>query len=84
MYILSRRPTIHKLSTFQDAHAEAHLQMQPSPYVQELDGGITETVSEAPGAYGGCGGSHAAWAAPYQGSRFFIIRHIHNHTGYNQ
>ncbi len=35
-------------------------------YVQEQDGGTTETVSEAPGAYGGCGGSHAAGAAPYE------------------
>ncbi len=25
-------------------------------YIQEQDGGTTETVSEAPGAYGGCGG----------------------------
>ncbi len=30
------------------------------------DGGTTETVSEAPGAYGGCGGSHTAGAAPYE------------------
>ncbi len=29
-------------------------------YIQEQDGGTTETVSEAPGAYGGCGGGHAA------------------------
>ncbi len=28
-------------------------------YVQEQDGCPTETVSEAPGAYGGCGGGHA-------------------------
>ncbi len=35
-------------------------------YVQEQDGGTTETVSEAPGAYGSCGGSHAAGAAPYE------------------
>ncbi len=35
-------------------------------YVQEQDGGTTETVSEAPGAYGGCGGGHAAGAAPYE------------------
>ncbi len=28
--------------------------------------GTTETVSEAPGAYGGCGGGHAAGAAPYE------------------
>ncbi len=35
-------------------------------YNQEQDGGTTETVSEAPGAYGGCGGSHAAGAAPYE------------------
>ncbi len=35
-------------------------------YVQEQDGGTTETGSEAPGAYGGCGGSHAAGAAPYE------------------
>ncbi len=34
-------------------------------YVQEQDGGSTETVSEAPGAYGSCGGSHAAGAALY-------------------
>ncbi len=27
-------------------------------YIQEQDGGTTETVSEAPGAYGGCGGGH--------------------------
>ncbi len=33
-------------------------------YVQEQDGGTTEMVSEAPGAYGGCG--HAAGAAPYE------------------
>ncbi len=33
-------------------------------YIQ--DGGTTETVSEAPGAYGGCGGGHAAGAAPYE------------------
>ncbi len=33
-------------------------------YIQEQDGGTTETVSEAPGAYGGCG--HAAGAAPYE------------------
>ncbi len=33
-------------------------------YVQEQDGGTTETVSEAPGAYGG--GGHAAGAAPYE------------------
>ncbi len=35
-------------------------------YIQEQDGGTTETVSEAPGAYGGCGSSHAAGAAPYE------------------
>ncbi len=35
-------------------------------YVQEQDGGTPETVSEAPGAYGGCGGSYAAGAAPYE------------------
>ncbi len=34
--------------------------------VQEQDGGTTEIVSEAPGEYGGCGGSHAAGAAPYE------------------
>ncbi len=28
--------------------------------------GTAETVSEAPGAYGGCGGSHAAGASPYE------------------
>ncbi len=34
-------------------------------YIQEQDGGTTETVSEAPGAYGsGCG--HTAGAAPYE------------------
>ncbi len=33
-------------------------------YIQEQDGGTTETVSEAPGAYGGCG--YAAGAAPYE------------------
>ncbi len=35
-------------------------------YVQEQNGGTTETVSEAPGAYGGCSGSHTAGAAPYE------------------
>ncbi len=35
-------------------------------YIQEQDGGTTETVSEAPGAYGGCSGGHAAGAAPYE------------------
>ncbi len=35
-------------------------------YVQEQDGGTTETVSEAPGAYGGCGGSNATGVAPYE------------------
>ncbi len=35
-------------------------------YVQEQDGGTTETVSEAPGAYGGCGSGHTAGAAPYE------------------
>ncbi len=35
-------------------------------YVQEQDGGTTETVSEAPGAYGGCSGSHAAGTASYE------------------
>ncbi len=35
-------------------------------YIQEQDGGTTETVSEAPGAYGGCGSGHAAGAAPYE------------------
>ncbi len=35
-------------------------------YVKEQDGGTTETVSEAPGAYGGCSGSHAAGVAPYE------------------
>ncbi len=35
-------------------------------YVQEQDGGTTETVSEAPRAYGSCGGSHAAGGAPYE------------------
>ncbi len=35
-------------------------------YVQEQDGGTTETVSEAPGAYGGCIGGHATGAAPYE------------------
>ncbi len=35
-------------------------------YIQEQDSGTTETVSEAPGAYGGCGGGHAAGAAPYE------------------
>ncbi len=34
--------------------------------VQEQDGGTTETVSEAPGAYGGCSGGHTAGAAPYE------------------
>ncbi len=34
--------------------------------IKEQDGGTTETVSEAPGAYGGCGGSHATGAAPYE------------------
>ncbi len=33
-------------------------------YVQEQDGGPTETVSEAPGVYGD--GGHAAGAAPYE------------------
>ncbi len=33
-------------------------------YVQEQDGGTTETVSEAPGAYSGCG--HATGVAPYE------------------
>ncbi len=32
-------------------------------YIQEQD---SETVSEAPGAYGGYGGGHAAGAAPYE------------------
>ncbi len=32
-------------------------------YIQEQD---SETVSEAPGAYGVCGGGHAAGAAPYE------------------
>ncbi len=32
-------------------------------YVQEQDGGTTEKV---PGAYGGCGGSHAAGDAPHE------------------
>ncbi len=35
-------------------------------YGQEKDGGTTETVSEAPGAYGSCGGGHAVGAAPYE------------------
>ncbi len=35
-------------------------------YVQEQDGSTTETVSEAPGAYGGCSGGHTAGAAPYE------------------
>ncbi len=35
-------------------------------YVQEQDGGTTKTVSEAPGAYGGCGSSDATGAAPYE------------------
>ncbi len=35
-------------------------------YVQEQDGGTTETVSEAPGAYGSCGGGHTAGAVPYE------------------
>ncbi len=35
-------------------------------YVQEQDGGTTETVSEPPGAYGGCGCGHTAGAAPYE------------------
>ncbi len=35
-------------------------------YVQEQDGGTTETVSEAPGVYGGCSGGHTAGAAPYE------------------
>ncbi len=35
-------------------------------YVQEQDRGTTETVSEAPGVYGCCGGNHAAGAAPYE------------------
>ncbi len=38
---------------------------QRPEYVQEQDGSSTETVSEAPGAYGSCGGSHAAGAALY-------------------
>ncbi len=33
-------------------------------YYQEQHGGPTESVSEAPGAYGGC--AHAAGAAPYE------------------
>uniref|UniRef100_A0A673KIE9 Butyrophilin subfamily 1 member A1-like n=1 Tax=Sinocyclocheilus rhinocerous TaxID=307959 RepID=A0A673KIE9_9TELE len=35
-------------------------------YVQEQYGGPTETVSEAPGAYDSCSGSHAAGAASYE------------------
>ncbi len=35
-------------------------------YVQEQDGGTTKTVSEAPGAYGGCGSSDATGVAPYE------------------
>ncbi len=35
-------------------------------YVQEQDGGTTETVSEALGAYGGCSGGHTTGAAPYE------------------
>ncbi len=32
-------------------------------YDQEQHGGPTESVSEAPGAYGGCGSGHAAGAS---------------------
>ncbi len=35
-------------------------------YVQEQDGGPTETVSEAPGAYGSCCSSQATGAASYK------------------
>ncbi len=35
-------------------------------YIQEQDSGTTKTVSEAPGAYGGCGGGHTAGAASYE------------------
>ncbi len=35
-------------------------------YVQEQDSGPTETISEAPGAYGSYGGSHAVGAASYE------------------
>ncbi len=35
-------------------------------YVQEQDSGPTETSSEAPGAYGSYGGSHAVGAASYE------------------
>ncbi len=35
-------------------------------YVQEQDSGPTETISEAPGAYGSYGGSYAVGAASYE------------------
>ncbi len=35
-------------------------------YVQKQDSGPTETVSEAPGAYGSCSGCHAARTASYE------------------
>ncbi len=41
-------------------------------YVQEQDGGTTETVSEAPGAYGGCSGGHTAGAAPYESIQHWL------------
>ncbi len=48
-------------------HAGTHsVGVELLEYIQEQDGGTTETVSEAPGAYGGCSGGHAAGAAPYE------------------
>ncbi len=35
-------------------------------YIQEQGDGTTETVLEAPGAYGSCGGSHTTGAAPFE------------------
>ncbi len=38
----------------------------PHAGTDEQDGGTTETVSEAPGAYGSCSVNHATGAAPYE------------------
>ncbi len=46
-------------------HGTCSVGVELLEYVQEQDSGTTETVSEAPGAFGGCGGSHDAGAAPY-------------------
>ncbi len=60
-------PPGRSASVYSSPHAGTHsVGVELLEYIQEQDRVTTETVSEAPGAYGGCGGGHATGAAPYE------------------